>query len=126
MGALPQEHTGVGSATNGTFLQVGGALGVAVIGSLLATRYHGTMVGVLTPYHVPASVAHVIFGSVGGALSVAARIGGTVGLTLAHAARVAFMSGMDLGLLTGALVAGAGAVLAFVIMPHRPPRDRVR
>ena len=38
MGSLPQEHTGVGSATNGTFLQVGGALGVSVIGILLATR----------------------------------------------------------------------------------------
>jgi hypothetical protein len=33
MGSLPSGHAGVGSATNGTFLQVGGALGVAVIGS---------------------------------------------------------------------------------------------
>ena len=39
MGSLPAEHTGVGSATNGAFLQIGGALGVAVISRLLNTRY---------------------------------------------------------------------------------------
>ncbi len=39
MGTLPRQHTGVGAGTNGTFLQVGGALGVAVVGSLLITRY---------------------------------------------------------------------------------------
>ena len=43
MGSLPGGHTGVGSATNGAFLQIGGALGVAVIGSLLNTRYQGRM-----------------------------------------------------------------------------------
>ena len=39
MGSLPSAHTGVGAATNGSFMQVGGALGVAVVGSLLSTRY---------------------------------------------------------------------------------------
>ena len=39
MGSLPAEHTGVGGGTNGTFLQTGGALGVAVVGSLLSNRY---------------------------------------------------------------------------------------
>jgi hypothetical protein len=39
MGSLPGEHTGVGGGTNGTFLQTGGALGVAVVGSLLSNRY---------------------------------------------------------------------------------------
>ena len=43
MGSLPSEHTGVGAATNGTFIQVGGALGVAVIGSLLSSRYQHRM-----------------------------------------------------------------------------------
>ena len=39
MGSLPAEQAGVGSATNSTFLQLGGALGVGVLGSLLNTRY---------------------------------------------------------------------------------------
>jgi EmrB/QacA subfamily drug resistance transporter len=120
MGSLPQQHTGVGAATNGTFLQVGGALGVAVIGSLLATRYQDQLTGALAGYHVPASVLQVIVGSLGGALAVAAHLGGYLGAALAHLARAAFMSGMDLGLRTGAVVAAAGGLLALAVMPARP------
>ncbi|HEU5391468.1 MAG TPA: hypothetical protein VFV73_36765 [Streptosporangiaceae bacterium] len=97
MGSLPAEHTGVGSATNGAFLQIGGALGVAVIGSLLNTRYQDTMTSTLAPYHVPHAIMQTILGSAGGALEVAARAGGVLGAELGHLARTAFASGMDLG-----------------------------
>lgn len=122
MGSLPGGDTGVGSATNGTFLQTGGALGVAVIGSLLNTRYADGMSAVLAPYRVPTGVVEAIRGSLGGALEVSARIGGQLGSELAHAARSAFVSGMDLGLLTGACVAIGGCVTALLVLPrHRPP-----
>jgi hypothetical protein len=120
MGSLPGGDTGVGSATNSTFLQIGGALGVAVIGSLLNTRYTGNMTTALAPFHVPASAMNAISGSLGGALAVAARIGGTMGAQLATFAREAFVSGMDLGLLTGAFVAVGGCLLALAILPGRP------
>ncbi len=119
MSSVPQEHTGVGSATNGTFLQVGGALGVAVLGSLLATRYQGKMTTALAPYHVPASVMRAVLGDVGSALGVAAHIGGPSGAALAHLARVAFVSGMDLGLLVGAIIGVIGGLVALVIVPAR-------
>ncbi|MGZ4310886.1 MAG: MFS transporter [Solirubrobacteraceae bacterium] len=45
MGTLPAEHTGVGSATNGSCLNVGGAFGVAVLGSIMATRYQDQLGG---------------------------------------------------------------------------------
>ena len=102
MGSVPRGDTGVGSATNGTFMQVGGALGVAVIGSVLSTRFTGRMTSTLAPYHLPQAAEGRILGSVGGALGVAARVGGSTGALLAHAARVAFISGMDLGLAIGA------------------------
>lgn len=121
MGSLPPEHTGVGSATNGTFLQVGGALGVAVIGSLLATRYQDRMTSVLAARHLTGLPAHLAEGSLGGALAVAGRIGGAAGAALAHLARAAFMSGMGLGLMTGAVVAGGGGLLALALQPARPP-----
>jgi EmrB/QacA subfamily drug resistance transporter len=117
MGSLPQEHTGVGSATNGAFLQVGGALGVAVIGSLLSSRYQGNVSSALAGAHVPPAALHAILGSVGGALAVAAKVGGPLGAALAHAARSAFISGMDLGLRTGAIVGAAGGLLALVALP---------
>jgi EmrB/QacA subfamily drug resistance transporter len=123
MGSLPEEHTGVGSATNGTFLQVGGALGVAVVGSLLSTRYDDRLSSALAPYPVPSGVRDTILGSLGGALAVAQRVGGATGQALAHEARTAFISGMDLGLATGAVVAGCGALLALIALPGRPRRS---
>ncbi len=124
MGSLPGGDLGVGSATNGAFLQTGGALGVAVIGSLLNTRYAGNISAVLAPYHVPGPVLQVIRGSLGGALEMAARAGGQLGDELARAARSAFVSGMDLGLTVGACVAIGGCVVALAVLPAR--RDSKR
>ena len=121
MGSLPRGDTGVGSATNGALMQVGGALGVAVIGSLLATRYQDKMTAALAPYHLPPAVHTVILGSVGGALEVAARVAGPAGVALARLARSAFISGADLGLRAGAAVAVAGVLVALAALPARPP-----
>ena len=120
MGSLPSGDTGVGSATNGALMQIGGALGVAVVGSLLSTRYQHRMSEVLTPYHVPHAVKETILGSLGGALTVAAHLGSVTGTLLAAFARSAFISGMDLGLTVGAAVALAAAVLALFALPARP------
>ncbi|MDA8079990.1 MAG: MFS transporter [Actinomycetota bacterium] len=121
MGSLPSGHTGVGSAVNGTFLQAGGALGVAVIGSLMATRYQARMTSALASYQVPGEIVHLITGSVGGALEVASQLGGSLGAALAGAAKSAFVSGMDLGLVTGAVCALVGALVVVVFLPNRPP-----
>ena len=125
MGSVPTEHAGVGSATNGAVLQVGGALGVAVIGSLLATRYQGRMTTTLAPYHVHTAASHVILGSLGGALEVAGRVGGSLGAALADAARSAFVSGMDLGMTIAAIVAIVGFLVALATLPGRSPRQLV-
>jgi EmrB/QacA subfamily drug resistance transporter len=122
MGSVPTEHTGVGSATNGAFLQIGGALGVAIIGSLLTTRYTARMTTALAPHHVPTSIMNLILGSIGGALGVAARVGGSLGAQLALLARSAFISGMDLGLAVAAAVALAGAIVALLTLPSQPNR----
>ena len=107
----------------GSFLQVGGALGVAVIGSLLNTRYQDTMTSMLAPYHVPHAVMQAVLGSVGGALEVAARAGGVLGAELSHLARTAFASGMNLGLTVWACVAAAGCLVALLTLPSREPGD---
>jgi hypothetical protein len=119
VGSLPGGHTGVGSAANGAFLQVGGALGVAIIGSLLTTRYQDHMTSTLAPYHIPHPVLQPILGSIGGALGVAGQVGGALGGELAQLARSAFASGMDLGLVTGAAVAVAGGLIVLLALPSR-------
>ncbi len=127
MGTLPLEHTGVGSATNGTFLQVGSALGVAIVGSILSTDYQNKLTPVLAGHVVLPTIRHEILGSLGGALGVAHHIGGIAGSLLSQAARTAFITGMDAGLQVCALVAAAGVVIALVVLPLRPaaapPRD---
>ena len=121
MSSLPAEHTGVGGATNGTFLQTGGALGVAVVGSLLSNRYDDRLRSALAPYRLPYPLEQAIQSTVGSALGAARRRGGAVGATSAHAARTAFMSGMHLGLLTASVVALAGALVALTTIPGRAP-----
>ena len=87
VGAVPQGDSGIGSAVNTTALQVGGALGVAVIGSAMLTRYQNHIAAALAGRHIPAAAAHAITSSLGGALTVADRAGGATGALLAHDAR---------------------------------------
>ena len=122
VGSVPQGDSGIGSATNAVALQVGGALGVAVIGSVMSTRYQDHMTAALAGRHVPAAAAHTILGSLGGALAVAGSVGGATGALLAHAARAAFMSGNEMSLAVGAAVALGGAVLVLARLPSRTSR----
>jgi EmrB/QacA subfamily drug resistance transporter len=121
IGSVPQGDSGMGSASNTVALQVGGALGVAVIGSVMLTRYQSHMAAALLGRHVPSSVAQTIFGSLGAALGVAARVGGSTGIELARAARTAFMSGNEVALAVGAIVALVAAVLVLVALPSQAP-----
>jgi len=111
----------MGSATNTVALQVGGALGIAVMGSVMLTRYQSHMAAALVGRRVPASVAQTIFGSLGAAMAVAAHVGGSTGDQLARAARTAFMSGNEVALTVGATVALAAALLVFIALPSKAP-----
>jgi EmrB/QacA subfamily drug resistance transporter len=117
VGSLPQEEAGVGSAANGVSIQVGGALGVAVIGSVLATRYQDGMRTVLAARNVPPAIGHQITSSLGGAIGVAEAVGGSTGHNLAEAAKVAFMSGTQISLAVGACTAFAGVLLTLWLLP---------
>ena len=123
VGSVPQGDSGIGSASNAVALQVGGALGVAVIGSVLSTRYQDHMSTALAGRHVPAAATHTILASLGGALAVAADARGAAGALLAHTARAAFMSGNQVALAVGAVVALGGAILVIARLPSRVPRD---
>jgi phage tail protein X len=115
MGAIPAEHAGVGSALNDTIQQAGAALGVAALGSILATGYAASM-----PDSAPAAARH----SVSEALALAARTGDGA---LAQTAREAFTSGMGTTFLISAVGVLAAAVLALVMMrdPKKAAAERV-
>jgi EmrB/QacA subfamily drug resistance transporter len=117
MGSLPLAKAGVGSAMNDTTRQVGGALGVAVLGSVLASTYSAAMTPLVTALPPPA--AELALDSVGGAARVAAEIG-EAGAALVRAASSAFVDGMGNAALVAAGVALAGAMVAAVFLPARP------
>jgi len=121
MGSIPKDEAGVGSATSDTSMQVGGALGVAVLGTALNIRYQHLMSALIGHHAVPQAIHDVILGSLGGALQVAARIPGPTGAALADAARRSFVSGMDLGLLIGSIVVATAAALVLLALPQHPP-----
>jgi EmrB/QacA subfamily drug resistance transporter len=121
MATLPLEHTGVGSATNGTFLNIGGALGVAILGSIMATRYQQHLSATAAIHRLPATVGQTALGSLGAALEVATHVGGLLGRALATGARDAFMSGMSDALAVAAAVVLAGALIALLALPSQPP-----
>jgi EmrB/QacA subfamily drug resistance transporter len=117
MGSLPLARASVGSAVNDTTRMVGGALGVAVLGSLLSSGYGAHMDGAVS--QLPAGAASIAHDQLGGALLVSQNIGGQAGQALADAARTAFLSGMHTAAIVAAGVALTGALLAALFLPAR-------
>jgi EmrB/QacA subfamily drug resistance transporter len=117
MGALPKEKAGVGSAMNDVLRELGGTLGVAVLGSLLATQYGDDMAGSVSS--VPDPMASASLDSVDGAHAVAAQVGGDTGASLIASADHAFVAAMGSTTGIAAMVALAGALVAFAFLPAR-------
>ncbi len=120
MGSLPKEEAGVGSATSDTSMQLGGALGVAVLGTALFIRYRNFMTPLLAHQHLPTNINQLILGSLGGALAVAQHAPGRTGELLADAARRGFVSGMDLALIIASVIVGVAGLVVLVALPNRP------
>ncbi|MFJ1804158.1 DHA2 family efflux MFS transporter permease subunit [Streptomyces sp. NPDC088180] len=119
MQALPREKAGSGSAVNNTFRQVGGALGIAVLGSVLSTVYRGDIEGHLGA--VPAGARDVAGESIEATLGVAEKLGPVAGKPLVAAAHDAFISAMHVTALGSAAVALIGALVVGLFLPGRTP-----
>ena len=130
MGSLPKAKAGIGSAMNDVVREVGGTLGVAVLGSVLASGYGGSMDGEAVA-GLPADAAEAASDSVGGAHEVAAQMGGEAAGRLIHLADQAFVDAMTTTALLAAGVALVGALIAAAFLPSRaavsaPARSRSR
>ncbi|MDP4510560.1 MFS transporter [Nonomuraea turcica] len=103
MAAIPPAHAGAGSAMNSTLSQAGSALGIATLGSVLATAYTAAM-----PPGLPATARQ----SLAGAMALGDG-------NIATVARAAFVEAMSFGMVTGATLATVAAVLAFILLRTR-------
>ncbi|MFI6803981.1 MFS transporter [Streptomyces luteogriseus] len=121
MQALPREKAGSASALSNTFRQVGGALGIAVLGSVLSTAYRTGIedkLGVLPP-----ALRHTAGESIEATLGVADKLGPR-GQSLITPAYDAFLHAMHTTALWGAGIALIGAVVVALFLPGKPPAPR--
>ena len=122
MGSLPLAKAGVGSAVNDTTRQVGGALGVAVLGSITNSVYRSHIAASAAVTALPAAARAAIQDGVGNALATAQSLGsGTAAHAVAADAKLAFVHAMTITVTIGAGFALAGALVALLWLPARPP-----
>jgi EmrB/QacA subfamily drug resistance transporter len=115
MSSLPREKAGVGSAVSNTIRQVAGALGVAVLGSVLSATYRSGMAPHLTG--LPDPVRGAASESISGGYAVADRLG-AAGRTLIGHVNDSFVQAMHYAAIGSAVVALAGLVVVFGWLPR--------
>ncbi len=120
MGAVPDEKQGVASAVNDTSREMGGALGIAVAGSILAGRYSHELAPALASF--PAPVRGPATDSLAKAVEVAGKLG-PQGRRLAELSETAFLTAMHASTLTLAVIVAVAAVLIGLWAPGRDGRQ---
>jgi EmrB/QacA subfamily drug resistance transporter len=123
MTTVPAHQAGAGSAVNDTIREVGGALGIAIVGSLAENVYRTKLGTALATAHLPQPVSHLATSSVAAADAVGRHVGGTSGAQLTAAAHTAFTTAMATGMRVSAVVALAAAIgVAFALPARRRPQ----
>jgi Na+/melibiose symporter-like transporter len=115
MSSVPLGRAGVGSAMNDTTRELGGALGVAVLGSVVTSQYTASLAPSIAG--LPGEARAAADSGLTGALAVAERIGGTTGAEITAAAQAAFVDGMGLAAVVGSLVVFTAAAVAWFLLP---------
>jgi len=119
MGSLPPARAGVGSAVNDTVREFGGALGVAVIGSVAATSYASSMHGKLQRFPGLSGTDRALLSdNVGAAIHTSEHLG-TQAAQIADVARTAFVDSMHTALWIAAALAFSATVVALTQLPRR-------
>ena len=118
MMSIPREKAGVGSAMNNTMRQVGQALGVAILGSVLGASYRDEISGQLGV--IPAGQREAAGESIEATFAAAGHANAQAA-ELAEAARDAFVSAMHVSSLYAAIVALVGAAVVLRWLPGKPP-----
>jgi len=116
MSTLPREKAGVGSAVGNTIRQLGGALGVAVLGSVVAAAYRNAMTD--TVAGLPEPLRHTARESIAGTYGVAGQLG-AAGRGLIAPANAAFVDAMHLASIGSALVGVLGVAVVLAYLPRR-------
>jgi len=119
LGALPREKAGVGSAVNDTTRELGGTLGVAVVGSVFSSLYGPRLMDRLAGLPIPDDALEVARGSVHGAAAVAEHAPPAGRAVVLDATTDAFLGGFAGAVRVAALATALGALVAWRFLPAR-------
>jgi MFS transporter, DHA2 family, multidrug resistance protein len=109
--AAPPERAGAASALSETATELGGALGIAVLGSIGTAVYRGTL-GDELPRGIPSGAADASRDTLGGAVEAAGQLPPQLAADLLHVSRVAFTHGLEVATLIAAAIGAAMALVA--------------
>ncbi|MFJ9647078.1 MFS transporter [Streptomyces sp. NPDC101206] len=112
LSSVPKEQAGAASAVSETAYELGAALGIALLGSVVTGVYQGFT----APAGVPAPLAHAAHESLGGAVEASGALDPQTGRTLLDSARDAFVDGLHYASGVSALVLLATAVAAWFLL----------
>ncbi len=116
MGSLPRAKAGVGSAMNDTTRQMGGAIGVAVFGSIMASHFASTITGKLGG-DLPARVLRAVGNNVGQAVGVARQLHPPRAAQIADAAKESFVGGLHVIGITAACITSVAVIGVLLFLP---------
>ncbi len=118
VGSAPPERAGAASGISETAAELGGALGIAILGSIGVAIYRSEVASDL-PASVPAGAADAARDTLGGAVAVAAELPGELGATVLNVAQEAFVAGMHLTSGIATVIAFGLAILAVVALRNQ-------
>lgn len=119
MGALPRAKAGAGSAVNDTTREVGGTLGVAVVGSVMSSIYGPRLADALSSLGAPPPSIDAARESVVAGLAVVGQLPASAQAAAGSAVREAFMDGLQAGSLIAAATTFAAAIAVLIFLPAR-------
>jgi MFS transporter, DHA2 family, multidrug resistance protein len=125
IGAVPPERAGVASGISESCSEFGGALGIAILGSIGTVVYRMNMSDSIAPA-VPREVAEVARDTLGGALSVAAQLPDHTGTMLLGMARASFSRGLQITAVTSGILVLTVAVLVAILLRNVRPSSEAK
>ncbi len=116
MSSVPKARAGMGSAMNDTARELGGSLGVAVLGSLLASAYVHNVAKITT--NLPQQIKTVAESSLAGGLAVSQQLPAPAGEIFSLGIKTSWMNGFHRSLLIGSVVILIASIVAYLGLPE--------
>ena len=121
MSAVPARRAGTGSAMNDATRELGAALGVAVLGSLAASRYRHSIGQVIST--IPVASRSAVRSSLAGAIDATRGASAADAGAITSASQHAFVAGIHFAVTIGACLAATAAIVVWRFLPHQATHE---